>query len=154
MIWVPWTDSVFPIFRNRTLVVTVGLFNVLFFGLGFLIFIFQLFGYSFKENKIIIDKLGITDKYREGSFGHIPWKDIKELRINTINDQKYLTILVNNPIDFIEKQRTLPRQKEMHEIYKLTGSPINISSGLFNSGVDKLKMKIERKHNDFLKGSR
>jgi hypothetical protein len=154
MVLVPWNDSVFPIFRNRAFVVTVGLFNILFFGVGFLIFIFQLFGYSFKENKIKIDKTGITDKYRLGSFGHIPWTDIAEIKISTIDDKKYLTILVHNPTAYIDSQRTLSNRKEMEDKYKQTGSPINISSGLFSVGVDKLKMKIETKFIEYKKGSR
>lgn len=154
MIAHPWLDSVFPIFRNRTLVLIMAYINIFLFGLCFLFFSLQLFGYRIKENRIKIDETGITDKYRLGSFGHIPWSDIKEVKIKTYQTHRCLTILVNNPSIYIDRQRSLAERKESELKYNLTGSPIIITSGLLEPNIDKLKIRIETRLKEVNKGYR
>lgn len=148
MIASPWTDSVFPIFRNRTFVIAVGIFNAAFGLLATAIFLLQLLGYSLKENIIKFDDSGITDKYRKGSFGHIPWSDIKEVQLKTFQNQRCLTVLVHNPKLYIDRQRTIAERNEAELKYKSTGSPIVIITGLLGPNIDKLKNKIETRLKD------
>lgn len=148
-IFCPWSDSVFPIFRNRTINVIMDSLSVLFFGICTIIFLIQLFGYELKQSGLKIDNIGIMDNSKLSVFGLIPWNDIKELQFNTIQNKHFLSVIVYNPAHYIDRQRTLTKRKEMEEEYKLTGTPINISKELSRVSIDKLKIKIEKKLNDY-----
>jgi hypothetical protein len=140
-------NSLNPLFRSKIFVTIIGASCILFFGLGFIIFLLKLLG--FKKYKLIIDDTGITDNSNKGSIGHIPWSDIKEVKINSVVNQKFLTIVVNNPDDYINKQRTLAKRKGMQADFNRTGSPINISTKVLSTKLDKLKATIETKLTEY-----
>jgi len=155
MIIVPRTDSVFPIYNNRLITVFFGTLDVVFFGFGLFVFILQFFGYRLKQGGFKIDNFGITDNSKKSAFGFIPWEDVKEITITKVFNKKILTIIVHNPQKYIDRQGTIMRRKAMETDYKLTGSPINISTGILNTSTDKLKSIIENKFDEYkINGSR
>ena len=155
MIIVPRTDSVFPIFNNRVITVIFGILDVIFFGLCLFVFVLQIFGYRLKQGGFKIDNNGITDNSKNSAFGFIPWDDVKDVTITKVFNRKILTIIVHNPQKYIDKQGTIMRRKAMEADYKMTGSPINISTGFLNTSTDKLKRIIEQKFNEYkINGSR
>jgi len=155
MIVVPRTYSVFPIFNNRLIVVIFGTLDIVFFGLCLFVFILQFFGYRLKQGGFKIDNNGITDNSKNSAFGFIPWDDVKDVTITKVFNRKILTIIVHNPQKYIDRQGTVMRRKAMEVDYKMTGSPINISTGFLNTSTDKLKSIIEKRFNEYkINGSR
>jgi len=149
MIIVPTTDSFFSLFNNRIIVLTIGLLNILFFGLCAFVFFLQLIGYKYNKKGIIINQNGIIDNSNVNSIGFIPWTDIKEVKINSVLGKQILTIIVYNPYDYINRQSYLNKRKGMEADLKCTGSPINISTGTLNTNTKKLYKKIEFEFNEF-----
>jgi hypothetical protein len=146
---VPRTDSVFPIFNNRLIAAIFGTLDVIFFGLFLFVFILQLFGYRLKQGGLKIDINGITDNSKSSAFGFIPWDDFRDVTITKVFNRKILTIIVHNPQKYIDRQGTIVKRKAMETDYKLTGSPINISTGFLNTNVEKLKSVIEERFNEY-----
>ena len=150
---VPRTDSVFPIFNNRVIVVIFGVFGVVFFGLCLFIFVLQFFGYGLKQGGLKIDNKGVTDNSKKSAFGFIPWEDVKDVAITKVFNRKILTIIVHNPNKYINRQSTMMRRKAMETDYQITGSPINISTGFFSTNAKKMKSIIEKRFNEYKNGS-
>lgn len=151
MIIVPRMDSTFSLFNNRIFVITSGIISILFFGLCSVIFFLQLIGYKHSKKGIVINQNGINDNSNTNSIGFIPWTDIKEVKINSVLGNNFLTIVVYNPHDYINRQVYLSKRKGMETDLESTGSPINISTGTLNINTQKLYKKIELEFNDFKK---
>ncbi len=151
MIFSPTDKASFHLlFRNRTFVIIMGIAGICFFGLCSVIFLLNLLGFKgFKRYGLKIDETGITENANNGSILHIPWCDINEVKISSLFNQKFLTIVVKNPADYIDKQGTLAKRKAMQANYNMTGSPINISTNALNTKLGELKAIIETKLKEY-----
>ncbi len=139
----PSTHSLFHGRLNRFILLAACYLNIIFLGLGILVYLPQLFGYTLYPNRLKIDESGITDKFRSGSFGHIPWQDISDVKICTFQSKTCLAIIVRNPSKYIGRQSNLAGRKEFELKYELTGSPIHITTGFLGRNLNKVKLKIE-----------
>jgi hypothetical protein len=141
----PTPDSVIPIFRIRFVTFLIGMSCAVFFSFGIIAFMMQIFSYKLKFSRVIIGDSGLIYYSKEFIIGPIPWNDIVDMKINIIKNHRYLTILVHNPLSYINKQNSLEKRKDIELNFGLTGSPINIKTGFFETKIEKLKMKIETK---------
>jgi hypothetical protein len=102
-----------------------GIVNVLIFVFYGVMCIKKLFD---KNAGFIVDSSGITDK-SSGSVGYIPWKDI--IGIKTFS-KHWIVISVNNPREYINRQKKLYRKKILEENYNNHGSPIVLNTMFWN----------------------
>jgi hypothetical protein len=102
-----------------------GIGCILIFGFCCIASVKKLFD---KKVGLVIDSNGITDNSSGTSVGYIPWKDIIGIEIFIIHGQKIIAILVNNPDEYISRQKNLFRQKTLEWNYNLCGSPISLSA--------------------------
>ena len=128
------------LFGNPVLIFLAGVAAIL---------VFPVFGFlglkklTDKKPGLIIDKTGITDNASGASAGHVPWSDITEIRTTQIFSQKFLTVIVRNPNDYIERQTNALKRKNMQMSLSSNGSPINISANTLQCNFDELKNTLQ-----------
>jgi hypothetical protein len=116
--------------------------SILFFGLV-AITIFR----KFLDQKpgLIINRKGIIDNSSGLSAGTILWKDIQEITILQVRNQKFLIVIVLNPQEYIDKMSNSIKRNVMKINYKSYGSPISISANPLQTDFDKLYKLISEK---------
>ena len=110
---------------NPALIFTVGIASILFFGLC-AIFIFK----KVVDNKagLIINNEGINDNSGGSSAGLILWKDITEIRKETVVNQNFILIIVSNPEEYIDRQTNFIKRKAMELNFRSYQTPLSISA--------------------------
>jgi hypothetical protein len=92
-----------------------------------------------KNIGLIIDSSGITDNSSDEAVGHIPWKNIIKIESFLIYGQKILVIIVNNPDEFINREKNPVLRTAYKTNYKMCGSPISISTNIWNCKGNELE---------------
>ncbi|MDE3250484.1 MAG: hypothetical protein KGO82_17615 [Bacteroidota bacterium] len=121
---------------NQLLILITGFVSILFFGLCSLVLVQKL---RSNDPGLIIDKTGITDNASGLSAGHIPWNDIKDIKISQVINQKILMIVVDNPNKYISRQPNVLKRKAAELNFRTYGSPISIISNSLTTNFDELK---------------
>jgi hypothetical protein len=135
-----------PIFSNPTLVFIIGLASILFFGLlGFYIFK-KLFD---KSPGLIISDEGVYDNSSAVSAGFVPWTDIVEIKETKVVNQLFINLVVKNPQDYIDRQKSAFKRKTMQINHKNYGTVIGISTNGLKIKYDELKALIDSRFADF-----
>jgi hypothetical protein len=126
-------SSIYPI---------VGFISVLFFGLGAIAIFSKI---SDKKAGLIINCQGIIDNSSGVSAGLVSWKDIQEIKVAQVMNQKFLMLIVENPQDYLAKVTNTIKRKGMELNYKTYGSPISISASSLKINFDELhKLLIDK----------
>lgn len=124
----------------------LGLVSVLFFGFIAILIVRKL---QDKTPGLIINEQGIFDNSSGVSAGLVLWADIKEIKVSQVITQKFIMLIVRNPDEYINRQTTAIKRKEMQLNLSTYGSPINISANAlatdFNSLHKLLLQKFEEK---------
>ena len=134
-----------PIIGNPTLILTVGIAAILFFGLCAFYLAKKL---PDKTPGLIINGNGITDNSGGVSVGLIPWGDVKAITVETAANQKFLMVIVNNPHEYIDRQKGFIKKKAMQMNYNTYGSPISISANGLKCNFDELYRTLQDKFNN------
>jgi len=134
------------IFSNPTLVFIVGLASILFFGLvGFFIFK-KLFD---NAPGLIISTEGVFDNSSGVSVGFVPWTDIVEIKETKISNQKFINIVVKNPQEYIDKQKSAFKRKSLKVNYNSYGTVIGISANGLKIKYNDLKALFDKQFAEF-----
>jgi len=134
------------IFSNPTVVFIVGLACILFFGLmGF--FIFK----KLIDNSpgLIISDDGVFDNSSGVSVGFVPWTDILEIKETKVLNQTFINLVVKNPQDYIDRQKSAFKRKYIQVNYKSYGTVIGISANGLKIKFKELKALLIEKFADF-----
>ncbi|HEY5405515.1 MAG TPA: STM3941 family protein [Ginsengibacter sp.] len=138
------------IMKSPTIIFITGILSILFFGFLSFFFLKKL---SDKFPGIIISDEGITDNSSGVSAGFIPWTDIIAIKETKVINQKLINIIVKNPQEYIDRQKSAFKRKTMQTNYKTFGTAIGISANGLKSNYDDLKKIIEKSFSDFKKNS-
>lgn len=130
------------IVRSPTIIFVSGCLSILFFGL---LSYFILKKIKDKKPGLIISDLGLTDNSTALSVGFIPWIDIDSIKELRVFSQKFINIIVKNPEDYINRQKSPLKRKVSQQNYKRFGSPIEISTNGLKINYDKLFLLIKTK---------
>jgi hypothetical protein len=135
-----------PIFGNPTTIFIVGLASVVFFGFaGF--FIFKKLGD--KSPGLVISDEGVFDNTSAVSAGLVPWGDVLEIRETKIANQTFINLVVKNPQEYIDKQKSAFKRKLMHINYDTYGTVIGISANGLKCDYRELKAILDRTFSEF-----
>jgi len=134
-----------PIIGNPTLILTVGIAAILFFGLCAFYVAKKL---PDKTPGLIINDKGVTDNSGGVSVGLIPWSDIKAITLETAANQRFLMVIVKNPDEYIDRQKGFIKKKAMQMNYNTYGSPISISANGLKCNFDELYTTLQDKFNN------
>ena len=130
------------IFGNPTVILISGIDAILFFGF----IAFTLFK-KLPDNKpgLIINSEGIIDNSSGVSVGIVLWKDIIEIKVTNVINQKFLMFIVANPEEYIKRQNGIIKRKAMEMNYKSYGSPISISANTLDTNFEELYHLLKNK---------
>lgn len=113
-----------PPYHVPLFVEACGWFSAVFGGLAASACVKNLFN---REPGLILNSVGLSDKSSGFAHGFIPWADISEFYTYKVKSQQILVIVVNNPEKYINMGNAFRRGYNRFN-YKLTGSPISMSS--------------------------
>ena len=137
-----------PVIGNPVLIFIAGIASILFFGIvGFYIFK-KLFDNS---PGIIISDEGVFDNASGVCVGFIPWTDIIEIGETIVANRKFINIIVKNPQDYIDREKSAFKRKLIQMNYKSYGTVIGIQSSGLKCTYDQLKTLIEERFEEFQK---
>ena len=121
--------------HQQTLITTLGIVSILFFGACLLFMVKKLF-----DNKagLMIDENGITDNSSGTSVGLIEWEDITNIKTSQVGFAKFILIETTNPEKYISKAKNSISKKGMRANHKTYGTPLSISSNTLQIKFDEL----------------
>ena len=128
----------FRLFRNPTVIKSVGIAGIIFFGSTGIYGIKKMFD---KAIGLTIDENGITDNSNASSVGLVEWNDITEIRTEQVMSTKFLLIFIANPDFYIDKVKGF-KKKLLQGNNKMYGTPISITSNTLKFSFDDLEKLI------------
>jgi hypothetical protein len=94
---------------------------------------------------LVIDAQGILDNSSAVSAGLIPWSEVTGIKVTTLNAQRFLTIEVRDPENYIQRASGLKRLFVALNA-KHFGGPIQITSNTLEMPFDDLVKNITEAH--------
>jgi hypothetical protein len=102
-----------------------------------------------KKPGVIIDNIGIVDNSSGVSIGRIPWSDVMAVDERAVITQKFVTIYLKNPEDYINKETNSIKRKMLKMSFKESGSPVSISANGLKISFNELKKILIQKFKEF-----
>jgi hypothetical protein len=148
-IWLFYLDDAFiqsqRQFNNPTLIHSVGMASIVFFGLCGVFATKKLFD---KKPGLIFNSIGVIDNASGIAAGLVEWSEIVGSGIFEIQKQKILIIKVRNPKIYIERGGVLKRALNKAN-HKMCGSPIAISSNALKISFSELVSLFNEYHKKY-----
>lgn len=131
-----------PVLGNPTMIAVTGLASVLFFGLAGMTIAKKM-----TDNKagFVITDEGIIDNSSGVSVGVVKWTDIQDIQQSNVMSQRFLTLVVQNPQEYIDRETSFLKRKAMQMNFNSYGSPISISANALDTDFEKLSELLKRK---------
>jgi hypothetical protein len=137
-----------PVLGNPTTIFIIGLASILFFGLaGF----FTLKKMENKSPGLVISDEGVFDNTTAVNAGLIPWTDVLEIKETKVANQTFINLVVKNPQEYIDKQKSAFKRKLMQMNYDTYGTVIGISVNGLNCDYRELKATLDKAFAEFKK---
>lgn len=127
--------------RDPAVLRAAGIVAIVFFGFASVYALRKLFDAA---PGLIINSRGIVDNSSAIAAGLIPWEQITELTVTTVQSQRLLTIHVRSP-DLFLTQGNFMRRMAAKVNYKHYGSPVQISANALKVSFDEL-LALVRHH--------
>jgi hypothetical protein len=121
--------------HDPAVVKVVGGAAIVFFGACLVYGVYKLFD---RRPGLILDRLGLIDNSSAIAAGRITWQEIRDIKVSQIRTQRFLTLLIDDPDQFIARGNRFRRFLDAQNV-GLTGSPVNISSGTLKIDFDELE---------------
>jgi hypothetical protein len=138
------------ILNNPTLIFSVGLLSILFFGFV----VFFIFKKLFENSPgLIITDDGVYDNASSVCAGFVPWTDIVEIKEVKVFNQSFVNLVVKNPQDYIDRQKNIFKKKSVQINYNTYGTVIGISANGLKIKHKELKALLAERFADFLRKS-
>ena len=83
------------------------------------------------------------------SAGYIPWTDVLEIRETNVVNQTFINLIVKNPQDYIDRQKSAFKRKLMQINYNSYGTVIGISANGLKCEYHELKANLDKTFSDF-----
>lgn len=133
-------DFIIPFMRNPTVIKSIGIIGMLFFGATGIYGIKKIFD---KKVGLIIDENGITDNSNASSIGLIEWNDITEIKTEQVMSTKFLLIKVENPEKYIGKAKNRIKANLMRVNMNMYETPLSITSNTLKFDFGELEKLIQ-----------
>ncbi len=124
-VWLAFFNQEVLANTNPFLLQVLGWITILFFGIASVIILRKL---MLPTNGLEINSDGITDNSSGISAGFIPWNIIVDVEEISVMNQKFISIQLNNPEEFIASQQNNFTKKAMTVNHQKFGSAVSISA--------------------------
>jgi hypothetical protein len=130
---------------SSTMIFIAGCLSILFFGfVGFAMFKRVIDS----TPGLIISEDGITDNSSGVPAGFIPWSDIIAVKEAIVANQRFINLVVKNPQDYIDRQKSAFRRKVMQKNCDIFGTAIGISANSLKINHRELKRILKKRLSD------
>ena len=94
---------------------------------------------------LIIDNSGFTDYSSSLTAGHIPWTEVKALKVITVSRYKlkFIAVILKDPNACLERQQNALKRKAMLMNLRKYGSPIQLTDGSLQCSFDELLAHLQ-----------
>lgn len=92
---------------------------------------------------MIISEKDIYDHTGSPGDGLINWADITEIKSSVIQGKHYLTIVVNNPRAYIDRQKNPVKKQYLVRMNERFGSPIQIAAADLDMDLESLRSLLQ-----------
>jgi hypothetical protein len=133
--------GIFLMFTGDVVALLIGMASVLFFGTILTFGIRKLFD---RKPGLIVTSGYIEDNASGVAAGRIPWSEIRDVSITTMNAQPFLTIHVADPEKYVDRGGVLKRTMNRANL-KYFGSPIHIPATTLDIDFDDLATLVEHR---------
>ena len=130
-------------FNSPILIYGIGVVAIVFFGICGVFAVRKLFDSS---PGLILNPQGLTDNSSGISVGFVPWSEVSHVEEHTIQKQKLISVIVDNPQKYMSAGNLLQRKARQANL-KMCGTPISLSSKTLKIKHGELQSAIE----DYLK---
>ena len=97
----------FDFFEADTYMRIIGLFGFIFFIICTILIIKVRFK---NKNVLVVNSEGITDKSSAIALGFIPWHDVKNMKIRSVNGNKFIEVQIDNEALHLERLKQWQRK--------------------------------------------
>ena len=134
-LWLIAEDQIrfYPLF-----VKVIAINSIVFFGMCSIYIFAKLFD---TKPGLIVDQDGIVDNSSGVSAGRIQWSEITGFMIKEVSGQSFIAIGVSDPEKYLQRGGFLKRSLNAAS-FKMTGSPINISSNSLDMNFGQLHQTL------------
>ena len=91
-----------------------------------------------KKEGIWISKDEVNDQSSGIAAGKILWKDVKNIRVETVDGQHFILLEVSNPEEYIQQQQNPLKKRAMDMNYQLYKTPICITANFITISFEQL----------------
>ncbi len=117
----------------------LGVVGVVFFGLGFLVYVAQFFS---RRPALIVDRQGIVDNTTYPGVGRVYWAEIRGLRVGHVRKVPFLIVDVHDPQKFLPLGNMFQRFLRASSA-RMIGSPISLAATSLDAHFEGLVGTIE-----------
>jgi len=130
---------------RATLMVISGILAIIFFGLVAILTFLKLF-----DNKpgILFTQEGFIDHSSYAGGQLIRWNDVKDIKVIQVVNQKMISVLLNNPEEYISKSKGLKKFLSTRN-YKSYETPVHIAPVTLQSDIQTLHQVFINKWNEY-----
>ena len=132
-------------YRSPVLIRIVGTLGVLFFGAcGYFI------ARKLKSGDagLVIDAQGFSDQSSATAVGWVPWSDVEDLSVFTVQGQRFVLVQVRNPDGYLSRLSGLSKKAAAMNL-SAYGSPVTISANGLETGFDDLIKVLKKGLEDY-----
>lgn len=134
---------VFPIIKDgyvsSFILLTCCIVLMVFFGS---ISLYSIKKLTSKKSGLIINNKGITDNSSALAVGFIPWRDIIEIKIAQVKNQKFVILIVKNPEHYINRFSNILSKSVLKLNLKGYDSPVSIAPNSLKTNFEELHQLI------------
>ncbi|MGV3461607.1 MAG: STM3941 family protein [Flavobacterium sp.] len=113
---------------SKEIIFTVGIISLIFFGLAAILAIKNLFS---KKSGLIINQDGFISHPEHRMSLHVLWDDVIGMSVDTVSNQKFISVHIQSPDDFILNQKNFVKRNLLLMTKNRVGTPISISANPF-----------------------
>ncbi len=92
---------------------------------------------------LVLDSEGIHDHSSAVAFETVLWNDILDFRLEQMNRQEFIVVVVSNPDVYIAQKAAL-QQQAARANYSLCGSPVTISASMLSLSTHELLSTLQQ----------
>jgi hypothetical protein len=142
-IWIMRTSDQYDPPKSTRMFIA-GIAGIVFFGLAVIFSVFKLFD---SRPGILFTSEGFVDHSSYAAGYLVKWSDVKEIKLKQIMNQKFISVLLNNPEDYIARTKGLKKLLSSNN-YKSYQTPVHISPVSLEGGIESIhRMFLENWEN-------
>ena len=130
---------------KAALMVTAGILGIIFFAVIGVLTLLKLF---YSRPGVVFTSEGFIDNTSYAGGFLIKWSDVKDIKVTQVMNQKFASVILNNPEDYLARMSGLKKFVAMRN-YKSYQTPVHISANSFQLDFEMVHRAFIEKWYDY-----